>query len=115
MRKWLMRIQPFINVASVLSIQELMNSMPRRCYDEDGVVHPVLSKVDGVSNVYVLANHFRASGTVYEEDCPITEAQVYLDESRTTEGCGRIIPSICEVHSVYDYIDKYELVLKIER
>ncbi|CAH8276832.1 unnamed protein product [Arabidopsis lyrata] len=78
MKKWL-GTQASINIAKVLSIQELMNSTPRHYYDEH----------------------------VYEEDCPITEEQVFLDESTTTEGCERIIPSICDVHSIYDYIADY--------
>ncbi|EFH44612.1 predicted protein [Arabidopsis lyrata subsp. lyrata] len=82
MKKWL-GTQASINIAKVLSIQELMNSTPRHYYDE------------------------HESGTVYEEDCPITEEQVFLDESTTTEGCERIIPSICDVHSIYDYIADY--------
>ncbi|CAE6067760.1 unnamed protein product [Arabidopsis arenosa] len=106
MKKWL-GTQASINIAKVLSIQELMNSTPRHYYDEHGVVGLFIDNEVGILNVYALAHHFRESGTVYEEDCPITEEQVFLDESTTTEGCERIIPSICDVHSIYDYIADY--------
>ncbi|EFH39670.1 predicted protein [Arabidopsis lyrata subsp. lyrata] len=106
MKKWL-GTQAFINIVKVLSIQELMNSTPRHYYDEHGVVGHFIDNEVGILNVYALAHHFRKSGTVYEEDCPITEEQVFLDESTTTEGCERIIPSICDVHSIYDYIADY--------
>ncbi|EFH70138.1 predicted protein [Arabidopsis lyrata subsp. lyrata] len=71
MKKWL-GTQASINIAKVLSIQELMNSTPRHYYDEHGVVGPFIDNEVGILN-----------------------------------GCERIISSICDVHSIYDYIADY--------